>query len=324
MNILVSTMSEPDQTRPPLDAVAALRWQHIALVQARQSGAPWLHEEVGSRMAQRLSWIKRQPDNWVNWRPLPSGAAVHNMVQQAYPNAKPFLAPPPANPHKDAHLLIANQGRLKGWMSKLRGQAAAMMQPVQEGEAQMVWANMSLHTESDPAETVKQWHRMLAVDGYLMFSCLGPDTALALRQIYADEGWGSAAHPLTDMHDWGDLLVGTGFAEPVMDMERIVLSFASPERALQELRGLGRNLHPARFVGLRGKSWRKMLHAHMQERLSNAQGHIELTFEIIYGHAFKPVPRLKVSAESAISMRDMRAMLVQGKARRVILGHQEP
>jgi malonyl-CoA O-methyltransferase len=181
--------------------------------------------------------------------------------------------------------------------------------------AQMVWSNMSLHTEPDPAATVKEWHRMLAVDGYLMFSCLGPDTARELRQIYQEEGWQNAAHPLTDMHDWGDLLVGTGFAEPVMDMERIVLSFATPERALQELRGLGRNLHPARFQGLRGKTWRQALLARMQERLRNAQGQIELTFEVIYGHAFKPVPRLKVSAESAISMRDMRAMLTQSKAR---------
>jgi malonyl-CoA O-methyltransferase len=308
-------MQEPDSTRPPLDALAARRWQEVALATARQSGAPWLHEEVGKRMAQRLGWIKRQPDNWVNWRALPAGLASHAQVQQAYPNAKLFLAPPPATSHDDAHLFIANQGRLKAWLAKFTGQAAAMAQPVLDGAAQMVWANMSLHTEPDPAATVKDWHRMLAIDGYLMFSCLGPDTVRELRQIYQEEGWPAAAHPLTDMHDWGDLLVGTGFAEPVMDMERIVLSFATPERALQELRGLGRNLHPARFAGLRGKGWHRKLLARMQESLTNAQGQIELTFEIIYGHAFKPVPRLKVSAESAISMRDMRAMLSQSKPR---------
>ena len=190
-----------------------------------------------------------------------------------------------------------------------------MTQAVADGGAQMVWANMSLHTEPDPAETVKQWHRALKVDGYLMFSCLGPDTAIELRQIYRDAGWPPAAHPLTDMHDWGDLLVRSGFAEPVMDMERIVLSFATPERALQELRGLGRNLHPARHPGLRGKNWRKQLLALMQERLVHSQGHIELSFEIIYGHAVKPTPRLQVSTESAISMRDLRAMLAQRKSR---------
>ena len=43
--------------------------------------------------------------------------------------------------------------------------------------------------------------------------------------------------------DWGDMLASNGFAEPVMDMERITLTFETPERLLQELRGLGRNLH---------------------------------------------------------------------------------
>jgi malonyl-CoA O-methyltransferase len=315
MNILACNMPEHDNAPPPLDALAARRWQQLALRQALSDSAPWLHEEVGSRMAQRLDWIKRAPENWVNWRALPSGAAAHAAIQQKYPKSKPFMAPAVIESAQSAHKLIAKQGVLKGWLGKLSGQATAMLQPVEDGMAQMVWSNMSLHTEPDPAATVKEWHRMLAVDGYLMFSCLGPDTARELRQIYQEEGWQNAAHPLTDMHDWGDLLVGTGFAEPVMDMERIVLSFATPERALQELRGLGRNLHPARFQGLRGKTWRQALLARMQERLRNAQGQIELTFEVIYGHAFKPVPRLKVSAESAISMRDMRAMLTQSKAR---------
>ena len=84
-----------------------------------------------------------------------------------------------------------------------------------------------------------QWHRALAVDGYLMFSCLGPDTAKELRAVYADMGWPPAGHAFTDMHDWGDMLVQAGFAEPVMDMERITLTFATPQRLLEELRELG-------------------------------------------------------------------------------------
>jgi malonyl-CoA O-methyltransferase len=306
-------MSESESTPPPLDAIAAKRWQRLALQAALHGSAPWLHEEVGSRMAQRLAWIKQTPDNWVNWRALPSGAATHALVQSQHPKSKPFLAPAQQESAPIAHKLIAHQGLLKAWAAQLSGRTAAMNQPVADGAAHMVWANMSLHTESDPAQTVQTWHRMLKVDGYLMFSCLGPDTAIELRGLYQALGWPPAAHPLTDMHDWGDLLVRTGFAEPVMDMERIVLSFATPERALQELRGLGRNLHPARQPSLRGKNWRQTLLMQMQERLSNAHGQIEMSFEIIYGHAFKPVPRLKVSAESAISMRDMRAMLSQSK-----------
>jgi malonyl-CoA O-methyltransferase len=315
VNILVSNpmaKTDPDTSAPPLDAHAAQRWQSLLVRSALHEGAPWLHEEVGSRMAQRLAWIKKQPANWVNWRAAASGSAVHARVAEQYPNSEVFLAPAGTESTLAATLLIANQGVVRRLIHKLQGQTKRILRPVEDGATQMVWANMALHTEPDPAAAVQAWYRMLAVDGYLMFSCLGPDTAVELREIYAKLGWGPAAHPLTDMHDWGDLLVGTGFAEPVMDMERITLAFASPERALQELRGIGRNLHPARFAGLRGQAWKAKL-LHEMEALKNSQGQIEITFEMIYGHAFKPAPRLKMSAESAISMRDMRAMLSQAR-----------
>ena len=307
-------MTDTATSPPPLDTAAAQRWQSLLSTRALKDGAPWLHEEGGHRMAQRLGWIKKQPANWVNWRASGSGALVHAQVMTQYKNSEAFIAPAGMESAQSAHQLIANQGWVQGVIDKLQGKAARMLRPFEDGSAQMVWANMTLHTEPDPAATVKAWHRMLAVDGYLMFSCLGPDTAIELRQIYDKQGWSPAAHPQTDMHDWGDLLVGTGFAEPVMDMERMVLGFATAERALQELRGIGRNLHPARFAGLRGRDWRSKLLAEL-EALKNEQGQIELTFELIYGHAFKPAPRLKMSAESAISMRDMRAMLSQSQTR---------
>lgn len=314
LNILGCTVMTKPDSAPPLDANAAQRWQALLACRALADGAPWLHTEVGARMAKRLAWIKKRPASWVNWRAAASGSAMHTLITKQYPDSEVFLAPAGIESTLFAPLLIANQGIVLSLISKLQGQVKRMLRPVEDNSAQMVWANMVLHAEPDPAATVKAWHSMLAVDGYLMFSCLGPDTAIELRQIYADHGWSPAAHPLTDMHDWGDLLVATGFAEPVMDMERIVLSFATPERALQELRGIGRNLHPARFAGLRGRAWHAKLLTAI-ETLRSRQGQIELTFEVIYGHAFKPAPRIKISAESAISMRDMRAMLMQSKLR---------
>jgi malonyl-CoA O-methyltransferase len=302
-----------ESVAPPLDVNAARRWQALAHAQALRGDAPWLHGEVGSRMALRLEWIKCQPATWVNWRALNSGSKLHAQVASIYPNSKQIMAPAGIESMQSAHYIVANQGGLKSLLGKLQRQAQTMAQPVSEGVAQMVWANMALHSEPDPAATVKEWHRMLATDGFLMFSCFGPDTAKELRNLYSSLGWPPICQPLTDMHDWGDLLVSTGFAEPVMDMERIVLTFETPQRALQELRSLGRNLHPARYGGLRGKAWKKQLLTAMDEHLRNPQGQIELTFEITYGHAFKPIPRLKMSSESAISIRDMRAMLAQGR-----------
>ena len=74
------------------------------------------------------------------------------------------------------------------------------------------------HRKADPQTLLADWHKALKVNGFLMFSCLGPDTAIELREVYRQLGWPPAGHELTDMHDWGDMLVQAGFAEPVMDM----------------------------------------------------------------------------------------------------------
>jgi malonyl-CoA O-methyltransferase len=131
-----------------------------------------------------------------------------------------------------------------------------------------------------------------------------------LRALYEACGWPAPTQPFTDMHDWGDLLVEAGFAEPVMDMERIVLSFETPERLLQELRELGRNFHPQRFQACRGRAWQAQLKQSLQ-----SQGPLELTFEVIYGHAFKAPPRAPLAAQTVISLKDMKSVLRQGQNR---------
>ena len=147
-----------------------------------------------------------------------------------------------------------------------------------------------------------------------MISCLGPDNLREFRALYRALGWPPPAHDFTDMHDWGDMLVHAGFAEPVMDMERITLTWDSPARLLAELRELGANLHRARFAALRGRGWRARLEREIAQSLTGADGRVALTFEIIYGHAFKPAPRVRVSEHSAVSLEDMRSLLRADKA----------
>jgi malonyl-CoA O-methyltransferase len=112
------------------------------------------------------------------------------------------------------------------------------------------------------------------------------------------------------MHDWGDMLAETGFAEPVMDMERIVLTYADVGSLVTDLRGLGRNLASDRCATVRSRGWSKHWQQALNERLPRTpDGRFSLTFEVIYGHAFKPVPRVAVAAESAIPIGSMREML---------------
>jgi malonyl-CoA O-methyltransferase len=181
---------------------------------------------------------------------------------------------------------------------------------VAPGQAQLVWSNMMLHAVSDPVSTVRQWHRALAVDGFLMFSTLGPGSLPELRALYACNGWGPALAPLVDMHDIGDMLVSTGFADPVMDQELVTLTWAGAAAALAELRGLGSNAAPERRRGLRTPRWRDaLLEALDGAARQRADGRVALTFELVYGHAFKPVPRARVAAQSSVPLDDLTAML---------------
>ena len=119
------------------------------------------------------------------------------------------------------------------------------------------------------------------------------------------------------MHDWGDMLVAAGFAAPVMDMERITLTWSAPAPLLAELRGLGRNLHPARFGGLRTPGWRRRLEQALSRHLREptADGRLALDFEIVYGHAFKPPPRRTAGADQHIGLDSMRDMLKASRKR---------
>jgi len=298
--------------RPPtIDPVAAARWAACA----PSHGSAWLHEEIGRRMEDRLQWIKAQPRTWADWSPLRGGLEAHALVARRYRDAASFIVEPEPSLRAPTQAALAAQAA--PWWSARRWQGSAPRfgeDTLPEGGVDLVWANMALHMAADPQALIAHWHRLVAVDGFLMFSCLGPDTVQELRALYRDAGWAPAGHELTDMHDWGDMLVGAGFAEPVMDMERIVLTWSSPEVLRAELRGLGRNLHPARFPGLRGRRWRQGLDdALVASAQATGEGRISMTFEIIYGHAFTPTPRVALSAHSAVSLRDMRSMLQRGR-----------
>lgn len=262
-------------------------------------------------MEQRLDWIVRQPQSWLHWEPVRGGQQAQALLARRYPAARCQLQAEVAPERRLAQRLAAGPWwQPRRWLAA--GRAAPAAQPVD-----LLWANMALHMAADPQALIGRWHEALAVDGFLMFSCFGPDTLRELRSLYQELGWPAPAHEYTDMHDWGDMLVAAGFAEPVMDMERIELTFETPERLLQELRELGRNLHPGRFAGLRGRGWRaRLLQALRRLADPEQDGRLRLTFEIIYGHAFKPAPRLPVGGETRFSVEELRASLIQGKAGR--------
>lgn len=313
-----STRPAADDDRvPDLDPVAVARW--CARV---PPASPWLHETIGGRMAERLDWIKARPTAWVSWSPLLAGEQAHRAVAQRYPQARVWLAGELAQASLD-------RGRppVLPWWRRWTGRphaadggnpAVAGVVPAGASPPEpvgLVWANMVLHAAAQPRALLRRWYDWLAVDGFLMFSCLGPDTARELRAVYDAHGWPAPGPAYVDMHDWGDQLVELGFAEPVMDMERLTLTYPSAERLLADLRETGRNWHAGRFAALRGRAWRERWLRAVEDGLPRSpDGQLCLTVEVVYGHAFRPQPRLTVGGVTAVPLERLREALRTGAA----------
>jgi malonyl-CoA O-methyltransferase len=289
---------------PTIDPIASKRWSQL-----NHPETPWLHEEIGRRMEERLQWIRLQPKQWVDWAPVNGGLRTHAAVRARYPKANCLVLETSELRLQKAKVALTNPW-WKLWQRRAVSIASLAKGLPQQEVADMVWANMALHTAVAPQSLLRAWHSLLSTDGFLMFSSLGPDTLRELQPIYQEMGWGDPSHAFTDMHDWGDMLVQAGFAEPVMDMERITLTYVTPSDLLKDLRLLGRNLHHQRHQNLRGRGWRQNLeNALLALAKPDHQGRLVLTVEVIYGHALKPLPRVRLADQSSVTLAQMKTLL---------------
>jgi malonyl-CoA O-methyltransferase len=158
--------------------------------------------------------------------------------------------------------------------------------PIASRAIDLVWSNMALHWAADPLAALREFHRVMAVDGLLMFSTLGPDTLAELRQAAG----AARVHEFADMHDLGDMLIAAGFAEPVMDMERLTLVYTNGDALLADLRASGQTSARAdRARGLAGRGFLAALHAGLAAQLRD--GKLPVSFEVVYGHAWRAPAR---------------------------------
>lgn len=283
----------------PLDAAALARVQRRLNAQPEP---PWLHGEVARRMAERLPVIRMQPPCVANWGAFLG--ASRGLLRQAYPHARLLaLEATPERRDATAATLAAPWWSARRWSAG--AEAALIESELTAGQVQLVWANMGLQAVADPQALLRRWHGVLAVDGFVMFSTLGPGTLTRLQAVYTAQGWAAPFAPFVDMHDLGDMLVEAGFADPVMDQEVITLTWATPQALLAELRTLGGNAALARHAGLRTPRWRQRL---LQALAATAgdDGRVALDFEVVYGHAFRPPPRL--AARTEVPLDELRAM----------------
>lgn len=246
-----------------------------------------LQREVCDRMLSRLDYIKYLPKNIVD-AGCGTGYAQSELAKR-YP-AGDFLA-------VDIALSMLLQARPdeKGWRRWLPGLSKKTQYlcgdieqlSLKDACVGMVWSNLAIQWCNDLNQTFAEIYRVLEVEGVFMFSTFGPDTLKELRQAFMHVDNYQHVNRFIDMHDIGDLLVHNGFATPVMDMEYITLTYNDVESVMRDLKAIGaHNVSHKRRPGLMGKTaWKKII---QQYETLRQNGKLPATFEIIYGHAWKP------------------------------------
>jgi malonyl-CoA O-methyltransferase len=162
--------------------------------------------------------------------------------------------------------------------------------PLRSGSLDLVLSNLLLEWCHDPDAVFAEVARVLRPQGLFMFTTVGPDTLKELRELWRGIDGAVHVHRFIDMHDFGDALLRAGFAEPVMDTERLTITYPSLDALLEEIRHSGaRNVAHGRARGLTGRVRGAAVLARSETLTRN--GPLSISVEVIHGHAWSPGER---------------------------------
>jgi malonyl-CoA O-methyltransferase len=264
------------------------------------AGADVLYREVAARMLERFDVIKLEPRRIVDLGCGPGRACASLRAR--------FPAASLTGVDLALGMLRAAMPALSGWRRFLGGGGGPMRAvcadmaalPFASGVFDLAWSNLALHWLDDPLPAIRETSRALAPGGLFMFSTLGPDTLRELREGFAAAGDDWHVKRFIDLHDVGDALGAAGFANPVMDMEILTLTYETVDALFADLRATGAgNVLRARRRTLTGaRRFGAMREAYETRR---REGRLPATFEIVYGHAWKAAPRRNAGGEAVVS-----------------------
>lgn len=242
-----------------------------------------LQREIGRRMLDRLSYIRHQPKVMLD---VGAGTGETTMALKKYYKKGRIIA-------LDFAMPMLHQVRKRGgWLGRPSCVCADAEQlPLADQSVDMIFSNVVLQWCNDLQGTFSEFVRVLRPNGMLLFSTFGPDTLRELRTSWSQVDGHSHVSPFPDMHDVGDAMVQAGLVEPVVDVDRLRLTYDDVPSLMRDLKTLGaHNVTRKRPRGLTGKGrLQAMCEAYESFRMEDEK--LPASYEVVYGHAWAPKQR---------------------------------
>jgi malonyl-CoA O-methyltransferase len=242
------------------------------------ASASVVHDEARRRLLERLDYLRVAPATVVDLGAATGRSAA--ALATRFPAARVLAVDTSIEmlraAHASAPAVLADAQRL----------------PLIHASTDLLFANLCLPW-CRPDRVLAEAARVLSDGGLFMFSTLGPDTLAQVRRAWASVDDAVHVHALFDMHDLGDLAVAAGLAEPVLDVDRLEITYGDLTTLIADLRACGAvNVAAGRRRTLTGRTrWAGFESALLAGR---ENGRFRVTVELILGQAFgrgPPRPR---------------------------------
>lgn len=227
--------------------------------------------EASRGLMERLSWLTMQPTQIID---LGSGVgALSKLLLAQYATASVLAV--------DVSEAMLNYLPAHPRLHQLQADVRTLS--LQAQSTDMLLCNLLLSWLDDPRQILQRWLPLLRLHGVIALSMLGLDTLKQTRELFGE----IVLPQLIDMHDVGDMLLQLGFLEPVLDVEYYTIIYRDPYKMFAELQASG------------------MIAQHLSLKNPpppNANGVWEITYEVIYAHAFAPAPSaaIKPAADGVV------------------------
>lgn len=252
------------------------------------AAASFMHDEARRRLLERLDNLSVEPRRIVD---LGAGfGAGAEALQQRYPQAQVIAV--------DSSRQMLRRSNVDS-VTGLVGDAEQL--PFPDGSVDLMFSNLVLPW-ARPETVFAEARRVLHRDGVLVFSTLGPDTLGELRQAWGKSDDAVHVHAFWDVQTLGNLVVQAALEEPVLDVDRVTVSYSELAALIRDLRACGAtNLAAGRRRGLTGrKRWQRFVEAFWRDQGEGREGRLNLTVELIFGHAFGSRRQARSGGEVAV------------------------